>query len=67
MINLEYFVKAMKCTWIRRLLQSQNTQWATLFEKQCCPIRTLIDYGPHGVHTIVSQSKNKFWNFFGSF
>ena len=26
MINLEYFVRAMKCTWIRRLLQSQNTQ-----------------------------------------
>ena len=61
MINLEYFVRAMKCTWIRRLLQSQNTQWATLFEKICCPISTLIDYGPHGVRTIVSQSRNQFW------
>ena len=62
MINLEYFVKAMKGTWITRLLQTPNSQWATLFQKQCCPIRTLLDYGPQGVYTIVSKSKNQFWN-----
>ena len=62
MINLEYFVKAMKCTWIRRLLQTPNSQWATLFQKQCCPIKTLLDYGPKGVYTIISKSKNQFWN-----
>ena len=32
-----------------------------LVEKICCPISTLIDYGPHGVRTIVSQSRNQFW------
>ena len=59
MINLDFFVKAMKFTWIRRLVLSQNTKWATLFQNQCCPIRRLLDYDPQGVYTIVSKAKKK--------
>ena len=59
MINLELFIKAMKATLIRRLVLSQNSQWATLFQNQCCQIRRFLD---QGVHTIVSKAKNQFWN-----
>ena len=62
MINIIFFVKATKSTWIRRLVLSQNTQWAILFQNQCCPIRRLLDYGPEGVYTIVCKVKKQFWN-----
>ena len=62
MINLEMFVKALKCTWIRRLISSDNNQWATLFESQCCSIKTICDFGPHGSHDLVSKAKNPFWS-----
>ena len=52
----------MKSTWIRRLVMSQNSQWATLFQNQCCSVKRLVDYSPQGVYTIVSKAKNQFWN-----
>ena len=63
MIDLEFFEKVIKSTWIRRLVQSQNSKWATLFQNQCCPIGRLLDYVPQGIHTIISKAKNQFWNF----
>ena len=62
MINIDFFVKAMKSTWIRRLVMSQNSQWATLFQNQCCSVRRLLDYSPQRVYTIASKAKNQFWN-----
>ena len=60
MINIDFFVKAMKSTWIRRLVMSQNSQWATLFQNQCCSVKRLLDYSPQGVYTIVSKAKKQF-------
>ena len=57
MINIDFFVKAMKSTWIRRLVMSQNSQWATLFQNQCCSVKRLPDYSPQGVYTIISKAK----------
>ena len=62
MINLDFFVKAMKSTWIKRLVLSQDSPWATLFQNQCCPIKTLLDSSPIGVYTTVSKAKKQFWN-----
>ena len=62
MINLENFVKAMKCTWIRRLITGDCKQWITLFQTQCCPIKNIYNLGPQGVISLVSKSKNTFWS-----
>ena len=62
MINLEQFVKALKCTWIRRLINAKNNQWSTLFESQCCTIRKICDLGPQGSQDQISKAKNPFWN-----
>ena len=32
MINTELFVKALKLTWLWRLITTQNSQWSTLFQ-----------------------------------
>ena len=41
MTTINNFTKAIKCTWIRRLLQTDRKPWTLLFETQCCPIKKL--------------------------
>ena len=62
MINLSLFIKAMKSTWIRRIVKSTNSPWATLFRNCGCPIGTLLNFAPQGTHSIVARAKNAFWN-----
>ena len=62
MINLGLFIKAMKSTWIRRIVKSPNSPWATLFRNCGCPIGTLLNFAPQGTCSIVARTKNDFWN-----
>ena len=62
MINLSLFIKAMKSTWIRRIVKSTNSPWATLFQNSGCPIGTLLNFAPQGSRPIVARAKNAFWN-----
>ena len=63
MINLGLFIKAMKSTWIRRIVKSPNSPWATLFRNCGCPIETLLNFAPQWTCSIVARAKNVFfWN-----
>ena len=46
MINLGLFIKAMESTWIRRIVKSPNSPWATLFRNCGCPIEILLNFAP---------------------
>ena len=62
MINLSLFIKAMKSTWIRRIVKSTNSPWATLFRNIGCPIGTLLNCAPQGTRSVVARAKDDFWN-----
>ena len=62
MINLSLFIKAMKSTWIRRIVKSPNSLWATLFRNSGCPIERLLNFAPQRARSIVAIAKNDFWN-----
>ena len=46
MPNVEQFIKSLKCTWIRRLVNSSDSPWVKLFELSYCPVSELLKYGP---------------------
>ena len=62
MINFSLFIKAMKSTWIRRIVKSPNSPWATLFRNSGCTIERLLHFAPQGACSIVARTKNDFWN-----
>ena len=47
MLDLEKFIKSLKCTWIRRLIASLASPWAKLFETLYGPIELLFKFGPY--------------------
>ena len=61
MIDLEKFVTAMKCTWIRRLLSVNKSQWKDLFEITISSIRNLTIFGSFYINEIITNIQNNFW------
>ena len=61
MINTELFVKALKLTWLRRLITTQNSQWSTLFQLTLSSIKKITDFGPHWFKVLHCKTKNLFW------
>ena len=64
MIDLRSYISALKCTWIRRFLNTGNSGWATLFSKITSIKNTLILEGGHSsiVQTLKAATHpNQFW------
>ena len=45
MINIEHFITSLKITWIRRLIQSENSPTKSLFENTITHMDNLFVFG----------------------
>ena len=61
MIHISSFVKALKLTWIRRILQT-NSSWVNLFnESTQCSIKSVCDFGNEYLRCRLKEIINPFW------
>ena len=61
MTHIPSFIKALKLTWIRRLLHS-NSSWVHLFNDECnSSIGELCQFGNEYILKCQKETKNKFW------
>ena len=61
MIHISSFVKALKLTWIRRILQT-NSSWVNLFnESTQCSIKSVCDFGNEYLRSRLKEITNPFW------
>ena len=60
MVNSSKFIKSMKCTWVRRLIQSNGPQWIDLFQDTILPVYKLTNFGPNFCKSKINIS-NSFW------
>ena len=46
MTNITFFIKSLKLTWLRRILQNHNNMWANVFFDTCkCDITSILPFG----------------------
>ena len=60
MVHLEYFIKSLKVSWIRRILKS-NRPWVYLFEAEVCPVQRIATFGSIWCDKMARKTKNDFW------
>ena len=61
MINIRNFINSQKVTWIRRLLNNGNTDWAKLFEYHAFKISNFSNLGPIYCERALNLITNPFW------
>ena len=61
MIDLVKFIRALKITWIRRLLSSQQASWKSLFQISILPINNLTIFESSYILKCIKRIKNVFW------
>ena len=61
MIDLVKFVRALKITWVRRLLSSQQASWKSLFKISILPIDNLTIFGSSYILKCINRIQNVFW------
>ncbi len=47
--------------WIRKLLQSEQNQWITMFESTVCKIKPIFELGYTYCQNVAENCKNLFW------
>ena len=61
MPNIYKFVKALKITWLRRLIIEQNSDWSKIFQITHSSSIKRIDYGPNWMKILSEKTKIAFW------
>ena len=62
MIDLISFIKSLKLSWLRRMIQSKSTTpWITLVNQIIPDINNIFSLGIYATKNILSQIKNSFW------
>ena len=59
MVDIDNFIKAIKISWIRRLITTTDQPWSTLFEDTITKKIDIIKLGPNYLKTL--KTKNLFW------
>lgn len=59
MININNFIAAMKCTWVRRLYNS-NSKWQNIFMSQVDKDK-FFSYGDEFIKQLKIKTVNRFW------
>ena len=62
MIELDTFISAIKITWIRRLYQNSDTQWAMLAKAYLGSVKKTVLLGSCYSSIIARKLSNKFWS-----
>ena len=61
MINIENFINSLKITWIRRLIQSENSPIKELFETTITSVNNLFVLGYQYIELKLKNIQNQFW------
>ena len=62
MIDVKKFMKALKVTWMRRLVTSTNHTWTEIFKKQYFDPKYITDFGAEFLfNDKTKQNVNLFW------
>ena len=61
MINIQNHASALKSSWIRQILNNNNSQWITLFNDTIYKIDNLAKLGTKSFYSCSPQIENKFW------
>ena len=61
MLDIESFMKALKSTWVRRLITCQNKTWLSLFTSTFFDTKCITDFGAEFLSKTIIKCNNKFW------
>ena len=61
MLNIEYFIKSLKVTWFKRLLQTDNSPWVQIFENTISMRKNLFEFGAIKTEKLIESCQNNFW------
>ena len=61
MVNVYNFERALKVTWIKKLITQQNSQWYRLLLVMHQNIDKILHFGDQWYFKILPKIKNKFW------
>ena len=61
MINIYNYEKALKVSWMKRLLINPTSQWYNLFQKYYIKVDYFLIFGEGWCKTFVKKIKNQFW------
>ena len=61
MTNITNLIKALKITWIRRILQGTDEPWIRVFNSEIGDITMITQLGPSYLEIIEHKIKNHFW------
>ena len=61
MINIYNFNKALKVSWIKKLISHQDSQWQKLLQVMYKNFTNIITFGDQWLDIIMPKIQNKFW------
>lgn len=60
MVDIDYYIKGLKSSWIKRIVNGKKAKWIQLLEHQINPDKTLY-LGSDYLNTLLKELKNPFW------
>ena len=62
MTDISTFIKSLKLTWFRRILQNSDNVWIDIFCKICqCNIESICQFGIKYLQSRAKRITNPFW------
>ena len=61
MLDINNFIKSLKISWFRRLLENNDSPWAHLFTNTITPVNALFELGNLNTLSAANKTSNKFW------
>ena len=61
MINIDCFIEALKISWIKKLLNSNDKKRIQLFEDTISKVSDLANLGDLYILKLINKTKNSFW------
>ena len=61
MVNLNYYIKSLKLSWMARLFKTKLSGWIQLFELVISPVSKMTKFGYGWSKKLRISTKNQFW------
>ena len=61
MVNIAYFIKGLKGSWVRRLIQDENKPWIDLYSKNFGQTTNIVTRGANWLKYLGDKTRNTFW------
>ena len=61
MLDIKNFIKSLKISWFRRLIENTDNPWIYPFRTTIAPVYSLYELGDLNIISLARNSKNEFW------